>query len=248
MRKNILITGASSGLGRGMALEFAARGRNLALCARRLELLEGLRAEIAARYPTVRVAVRALDVNDHEQVFAVFRSLRAELGSLDRVIVNAGSGRGAAVGTGSFPELRQTAMTNFVAAIAQCDAAVEIFRAQQSGHLVTIASMAAIRGLPRSQTVYAATKAGLASLTEGIRAELLATPIRVTTIFPGYIDTPINAHVGHRPFVIDAARGCRALARAIEREPAEAHVPWWPWAGLAFLLRHMPLAWIARAA
>ena len=248
MRGNILITGASSGLGRGMALEFAARGRNLALCARRVELLEQLRAEITAQYPTVRVAGRALDVNDHEQVFAVFRSLRDELGSLDRVIVNAGSGRGAAVGTGSFPALRQTAMTNFVAAIAQCDAAVEIFRAQQSGHLVTIASMAAIRGLPRSQTVYAATKAGLASLTEGIRAELLATPIRVTTIFPGYIDTPINAHVRHRPFVVAAARGCRALVRAIEREPAEAHVPWWPWAGLAFLLRHLPLAWIARAA
>jgi short-subunit dehydrogenase len=248
MRRNILISGASSGLGRGMALEFAARGRNLALCARRVELLEQLRDEIAGRYPAVRVAVRALDVNDHEQVFAVFRALREELGSLDRIIVNAGIGRGAAVGTGSFPALRQTAMTNFVAAIAQCDAAVEIFRAQQSGHLVTIASMTAIRGLPRSQTVYAATKAGLASLTEGIRAELLHTPIRVSAIFPGYIDTPINAHVRHRPFVVDAATGCRALARAIERERARAYVPWWPWAALALLMRYMPLAWIARAA
>jgi len=248
MRSNILISGASSGIGRGLALEFAARGRDLALCARRSELLEELRIEIAARYPAVKVAVRALDVNDHEQVFAAFRALRAELGSLDRVIVNAGIGRGAAIGTGSFPALRQTALTNFVAAIAQCDAAVEIFRAQQSGHLVTIASMAAIRGLPRSQTVYAATKAGLASLTEGIRAELLPTPIRVTTIFPGYIDTPLNSQVRHRPFVVDALRGCRALARAIEREPAAAHVPWWPWAPLAFVLRHAPLAWIARAA
>lgn len=248
MRRNILITGASSGLGRGLALEFASRGRNLALCARRIELLEQLRTEIAAQYPAVTVAVRALDVNDHERVHGVFGSLRAELGSLDRIIVNAGTGRGAAIGTGAFPELRQTALTNFVAAIAQCDAAVEIFRAQQSGHLVTIASMAAIRGLPRSQTVYAATKAGLASLTEGIRAELLHTPIRVSTIYPGYIDTRINAHVRHRPFVVDAVTGCRALARAIERERARAYVPWWPWAPLALLMRHVPLAWIARTA
>ena len=248
MRSNILITGASSGLGRGMALEFAAKGRNLALCARRGELLEQLREEIAARHPAVRVAVRVLDVNDHEKVYEVFRACGAELGGLDRIIVNAGVGRGAPIGTGAFADLHQAAETNFVAAIAQCDAAVEIFRAQGHGHLVTIASMAAIRGLPRSQTVYAATKAGLATLTEGIRAELYATPIRVSTIFPGYIDTLINSHVKHRPFVVDAATGCRALVRAIEREPARACVPWWPWTPLAFLMRHVPLAWIARAA
>ena len=221
MRSNILITGASSGLGRGMALEFAAKGRNLALCARRGELLEQLREEIAARHPAVRVAVRVLDVNDHEKVYEVFRACGAELGGLDRIIVNAGVGRGAPIGTGAFADLHQAAETNFVAAI---------------------------RGLPRSQTVYAATKAGLATLTEGIRAELYATPIRVSTIFPGYIDTPINAHVKHRPFVVDAATGCRALVRAIEREPARACVPWWPWTPLAFLMRHVPLAWIARAA
>jgi short-subunit dehydrogenase len=247
LRSNILITGASSGLGRGMALEFAARGRNLALCARRLSRLEELRAEIGRRFPAVRVAVRELDVNDHDQVFVVFRALRDELGGLDRVIVNAGVGKGAPVGTGCFAANRATAETNFVAALAQCEAALEIFRAQQSGHLATIASVAAIRGLPRAQTVYAATKAGLASLTEGIRADVWGTPIRVSALYPGYIDSEISSGARRRPFLVDTETGCRALARAIESERPRVFVPRWPWAAIALLMRHVPFGWLVRA-
>jgi short-subunit dehydrogenase len=246
VRSNVLITGASTGLGRGMALEFAARGRNLALCARRLPLLETLSAEITSRYPGVRVAVRALDVTQHDAVFSVFRDLRDELGGLDRVIVNAGMGKGAPVGTGYFHANRATAETNFVAALAQCEAALEIFRAQNSGHLVTIASVAAIRGLPRAQTVYAATKAGLASLTEGIRADLWNTPIRVSAIFPGYIESDISSAARKRPFLVDTATGCRALARAIESERPRVFVPRWPWAPIAFLMRHVPMGLLVR--
>ncbi len=246
MRQRILITGASSGLGRGMALEFAARGRHLALCARRLDLLQALQAEILARHPHARVAVRALDVNDHARVFTVFEELRGELGGLDRVIVNAGIGGCVPVGSGGFAANRATAETNFVAALAQCEAAVGIFRAAGGGHLVTIASVAAIRGLPRAQTVYAATKAGLASLTEGIRADLWGTPIRVSAIYPGYIQTDISSSARRRPFLVDAATGCRALYAAIESERPRVFVPRWPWAPVAMLMRHVPLGLLVR--
>lgn len=248
MRKNILITGASSGLGAGMAREFAALGRNLALCARRTERLEQLRDELLATHPGITVSVRALDVNDHDQVFAVFRAFRGDLGTLDRVIVNAGMGKGASLGTGHFSANRRTAETNFVAALAQCEAALEIFRAQKAGHLVTIASVAAVRGMPRAVTTYAATKAGLAALTEGIRADVLRTPIVVSTIFPGYIRSEINEKVTNTPFMVDATTGCRALVRAIEREKARAYVPAWPWAVVAFLMKRMPLSMVARMA
>jgi short-subunit dehydrogenase len=164
------------------------------------------------------------------------------------VIVNAGIGKGASLGTGFFAANRQTAETNFVAALAQCEAALEIFRAQGDGHLVTIASVAAVRGMPRASTVYAATKAGLSSLTEGIRADLLRTRIRVSAIYPGFIDTPINAQVRNRPFLVDADTGCRALVAAIEREPARAYVPSWPWAAVALLLRLAPIGVLARMA
>lgn len=245
-RTNILITGASSGLGEGMARCFAAMGRNLALCARRTDRLAALRDELAAQHPGIRVAIRELDVTDAPRVFTVFREFAAELGGLDRVIVNAGLGSGRRIGTGHFDENRRTAETNFVAALAQCEAAVEIFRAQNRGHLVTIASVSAMRGLPRHLTVYAASKAGLAALTEGIRAELLATPIRVTTVFPGYIRTEMNAGARRLPFEVDEAAGSRAVVAAIEREPARAFVPGWPWTPIAFAMRHLPLSVIAR--
>lgn len=245
-RQNILITGASSGLGEGMAREFAAMGRNLALCARRVDRLVELKSELDAKYPGVKVLVRSLDVNQHDQVFEVFRAFKQELGQIDRVIVNAGLGKGQPIGKGRFDANLQTAQTNFIAALAQCEAAVEIFRAQNSGHLVSISSMSAMRGLPRNLTTYAATKAGLAALTEGIRADLLRTPIKVTTIFPGYIETELSSKSAKTPLMVDTASGCRALVAAIEREPAKACVPSWPWTLVGWYMRNAPLAWIAK--
>ena len=246
LRKNILITGASSGLGAGMAREFAKLGRNLALCARRTDRLEALKEELLRDAPGIKVAIRALDVNDYDQVFEVFRAFRDDLGSLDRVIVNAGLGKGQPLGTGYFYANRKTAETNFVAALAQCEAAVEIFRKQQDGHLVTISSMSAMRGMPKNLTTYAATKAGLAALSEGIRADLMRTRIKVSTVYPGYIRSEINEKVKNTPFMVDTETGCRALVAAIEKEKAEAYVPSWPWAPIGFLMKRLPLRVVAR--
>jgi short-subunit dehydrogenase len=245
-RRNILITGASSGLGRGMAREFAKLGRNLALCARRTERLEELQRELSQAHPQIRVVIRALDVNDYDAVFEVFRAFAQELGTLDRVVVNAGLGKGQPLGTGYFYANRKTAETNFVAALAQCEAAVEIFRKQGAGHLVTISSMSAMRGMPRNLTTYAATKAGLAALSEGIRADLIRTNIKVSTIYPGYIRSEINEKVKNTPFMIDTETGCRLLVRAIEKEKAEAYVPAWPWLPISFLMKRLPLRLVAK--
>ncbi len=246
IRKNILITGASSGLGEGMAREFAKRGRNLALCARRVDRLDKLKEELSRAYPSIRVSVRTLDVTNYDQVFEVFRAFKEDFGTLDRIIINAGIGKGQPIGTGYFRANRQTAETNFVAALAQCEAAVEILRAQNAGHLVTISSMSALRGMRRNVTTYAATKAGLASLTEGIRADLLRTPIRVSTIYPGYIKSEINEKVKNTPFIVDTETGCRAMVKAIEDEPNEAYVPRWPWAVFGFVMKRLPLSAVAR--
>ncbi|HEX4220724.1 MAG TPA: SDR family oxidoreductase, partial [Pseudonocardiaceae bacterium] len=175
MRQNILISGASAGLGAQMAREFAARGRNLALCARRTDRLEQLRDELTGRHPGIRVAIRTIDVSEPGQVFEGVRALAAELGTLDRVVVNAGVGKGQPIGTGRFDANLATVRTNFVGALAQCEAAMEIFRANGSGHLVVVSSLAAFRGLPRSVTTYAATKSAVAALAEGLRAETLTT-------------------------------------------------------------------------
>ena len=249
MRKNILITGASSGLGAGMAREFARRGYNLALCARRLDRLTQLKAELERDVPGVKVSIRALDVTDHDSVFEVFRDLRLEMGLLDRVIVNAGIGSGAPIGKGGFATNKATVETNFIAALAQCEAAMAIFREQKLGHLVVVSSMSAVRGLRGSMTAYAASKAGLGALAEGIRADVMRQrAIKVTTLYPGYIRTELNEHTpsSKTPFIVDAVKGCRLLAKAIERERATAYVPWWPWAPLGYLLKRLPLRWVVR--
>lgn len=236
-----LITGASSGLGAGMAREFSGRGHELALCARRLDRLEALRAELPGR-----AVVAALDVTDHDAVFTTVRRLRDELGGLDRVIVNAGLGKGAPVGTGRFDANLATVNTNIVAALAQCEVAMEIFREAKAGHLVVISSVAAERGLKGAQTVYAATKAALSNLAEGIRSDVRDTPIRVSTIAPGYIDTEISSGARSRPFVVDEVTGSRALADAIEARPDHAYVPGWPWAVLGPLMQTLPLSVLRR--
>lgn len=245
-RQNILITGASSGLGFMMAKMYAKQGRNLALCARRMERLDELKQEIAKINPQVIVSTRVLDVNDHDQVFEVFRAFAEDLGHIDRVIVNAGMGKGASLGTGYFQANKQTAVTNFVSAIAQCEAALELFRAQDHGHLVTISSVSAVRGMRRAMTVYAATKAAITSLTEGIRIDLLASPIKVTTIHPGFIRSEINEKVEKVPFIVDTETGCRAILKAIDKEGANYYVPSWPWAIASRLMQIAPLSFIAK--
>jgi len=239
-RQNILITGASSGLGKGMAVEFAKQGKNLALCARRMDRLEEARDELLTINPNIKVFIRALDVNDHSAVFDVFDAFKEDMGQIDRVIVNAGMGKGASIGTGFFRANKQTAETNFVSALAQCEAAMTIFRAQNAGHLVTISSISAVRGFRRAMTVYAATKAGLTSMTEGIRMDVMNTPIKVTCIHPGFIRSEINEKVEKVPFIVDTEVGCKAMVKAINKEKASAYVPSWPWAIMHWVMRIAP--------
>jgi short-subunit dehydrogenase len=241
-RRTVLITGASSGLGAEMARQLAAKGHDLALCARRAEKLESLRAEIAASHPERRVEVRVLDVNDDDQVFEVFRAFKNDFGSIDRIIINAGLGKGAPLGTGRWDANRETAMTNFVAALAQSEAAMEIFREQNAGHFVMISSMSAMRGMPKAMTTYAATKAGVASIAEGLRYELYGKPIKVTVLYPGYIASEMNEGVSARtPLMVSTEKGVRAMVDAIEKEKDSACVPALPWAPMSKVMKHAPI-------
>ena len=241
--KTILITGASSGLGEGMARLFAKLGYNLAICARRTERLENLKAELLAQYPDIRVEYRILDVSDYDAIFTVFDAFAADFGHIDRVVVNAGIGDSRRIGKGRFDTNRRTVEINFVSALAQCEAAMNIFRAQNSGHLVAISSMSAMRGLPKHLTAYGASKAGLAHLAEGIRADMILTklPIQVSTIYPGYVRTEINENAKPLPFEVDAETGTTAIVAAIEARVNEACVPSLPWSIVGQAMKHLPL-------
>jgi short-subunit dehydrogenase len=239
-RQKILITGASSGLGAGMARAFAAKGRDLALCARRTDRLDELKDQLLQQYPSIKIAVAALDVNDHEQVPKVFAELSDELGGIDRVVVNAGIGKGAKLGSGKLWANKATLETNLIAALVQIETALEVFNKRGSGHLVLISSVLGNKGVPGVKAAYCASKAGLTSLGESLRAEYAKGPIKISVIEPGYIESEMTAKSGTTMLMVDNETGVRALVDAIEREPGRAVVPRWPWAPLVQLIRVLP--------
>ena len=238
--QRILITGASSGLGAGMARALAARGRDLALCARRVDRLDELKSELTRQYPNIKVAVAALDVNDHEQVPKVFAELAGELGGIDRVIVNAGVGKGAPLGSGKLWANKATIETNLVAALVQIETALEMFKKSGSGHLVLISSVLGNKGVAGVKAAYAASKAGVSSLGESLRAEYASGPIKVTVIEPGYIESEMTAKSESTMLMVDNETGVRKMVDAIERETGRAIVPGWPWIPLVAMLKALP--------
>jgi NAD(P)-dependent dehydrogenase (short-subunit alcohol dehydrogenase family) len=196
------------------------------------------------------VETAALDIDDPEAVAAIVPELAARLGGIDRFVANAGIGSGTPIGSGRPGPNRQVLLTNVLGTHACCEAAVQLFRAQGAGHLVVVSSVAGVRGMGRTATAYATSKAADAVLAEGIRAELLreraTRRIAVTTLHPGFIATDLNA--GRRaPFTADLDTGVDALVAAIEREPVRAYVPEWPWRAVAALMRVLPLPVLARA-
>jgi short-subunit dehydrogenase len=241
--RTILITGASSGIGAGLALEFARRGHGVAIAARRVDRLEALVPTLQAAGAS-RVVVVPLDVADTDAIEPAVQQAAAQLGRLDIVVANAGVGPLTPTGRGKLALMRETLNINLVGAIATIEAELPIFHAQGFGHVVGITSVAGSKGLP-GFGAYSASKAGLHRYLQSLRAESRGTPLVVTELAPGFIDTDINRNKGARPFLIDADKGAAIMARMIEREVGKRWVPVLPWTIIAQLLKILPAAVLA---
>ncbi|MFT5563787.1 MAG: NADP-dependent 3-hydroxy acid dehydrogenase YdfG [Myxococcota bacterium] len=239
----VLITGASAGLGEEMARQLAALGWDLVLCARSVDKLEALASEL--RTTGRRVEVAALDVTDTDAVFTVVNGAVQTMGRLDRVIVNAGIGLGAPVGSGKPEANLATLQTNVIGAMAQCEAAMAVFREQGHGHLVLIGSVAGVRGMAGAGTAYAASKAAVGAIGEGLRCDQVPG-VDVTVLHPGYIRTAINDFGKGAPFAVDVKPGVTQMVRLIEKRVGVAYVPRWPWSVVARVLAAMPLSVVRR--
>ncbi len=246
MNRNVIITGASSGIGRELAFVLASRGDDLVLAARRIDTVEKIRDEIRAKYPERKVEARALDVTRYSDVFRLIDDEAKRLGRIDLVVANAGIGSNGLIGMGHFEADRKTIETNVIGAMATIDASIALFRSQNSGHIVVISSVAAFRGLPGSGS-YSASKAAIATYADSARVEVHGTPIKVTTLYPGYIDTPINQDMGdNRPFLIDVEKGATIIADLIDRGGQESTVPVWPWNVVGRALKILPTSALAK--
>ena len=239
------ITGASSGIGQALAGQLHRRGHRLALVARRVG---EVRAWVLARgYAAADCAVYAADVRDLAAITAASRACLAAQGTPDVVIANAGIsiGMDSAV-AGDLEVMRATLETNLLGTAATFHPFVEPMRARGSGRLVGIASMAAIRGLP-GHGAYCASKAGVVNYCESLRGELRGSGVRVVTLVPGYVDTPLTRRNPYgMPFLMQPEAFAEEACRAIDRGVSYRVIPW-QMGWVAKLMRLLPNAVFDRA-
>jgi len=238
MRK-VIITGASSGIGKEVARLYANAGADIALTARRVDALENLSKEIKSKDVHGKVLYSALDVSDYDKNFRVISKLVADLGGIDLIILNAGISTSSSFGGRSFEADRKVIETNLIGAMAGVEAVLPYFKNQGFGQIVGISSVASFRGLPGSAS-YSASKAGLSTYLEALRGEVSGFGIQVTVIHPGFIDTPINNQMKSRPFVISVEKGAEKIYNRIESKVNSATVPWFPWAIIGYVMKRIP--------
>ncbi len=238
----VVITGASSGIGRALAVEMAGRGYALGLAARRVALLEKLRDELQAKYGTgVRIELAALDICQVASVAPTLQDLFARLGGIDTIVVNAGANDVTYVGGGDLQKEINLIQTNLAGAIATIGAATEHFLKRGRGHIVSVSSLASLQPIA-SQAAYCASKAGLSMYVNSARVELRRKGITVTDILPGYIKTDIveGVDIGKLPFAITVEQAAREMTRLIERRVKSGVVPAFPWKLVRPFLGHLP--------
>lgn len=245
MAKTCLITGASRGIGRALALEMAKQDYILALTARDRSTLENVRDEIINRLPSAHVEIYTLDVMNYDQVFTVVEAADKSLGGLDLVVANAGMSVSRPIGVGAFEEHKSVIETNVLGLMATAEAIVPFFKERNQGQFVAISSVAAFRGLPKHSS-YCASKVAVKSYMESLSLELMGSDVKTTTLFPGYIDTDINRHMASRPFLISAEDGAKEILSLIQKGVKASTVPRKPWGVVSQLMKAVPDSVLAK--
>ena len=194
--RTVLVTGASSGIGRETALAFAAAGANLVLVARRARALASVAAQ--ARKFGAQTLVAAADVTQPEAVTACFRKAVKRFGTIDVVVNNAGVLLPAKVVDLRGTDLQRMLDVNLFGALYVMQEAVKAMREQGRGHIVNVGSLAGRRGFSPLGG-YSATKFALVGLTEALRTELVGERIHVSLVLPGVVDTPMATAIQHDP-------------------------------------------------
>ncbi len=234
------ITGASSGIGQALALRYLRSGWRVALAARRGDVMRNWLG--ASGMPGNSYELYSCDVSDPDSIIAAARACLARQGLPDVVVANAGISVGMDTAErADLDTMARTFATNNLGLAATFHPFVGPMRARGSGRLVGIASVAGIRGLP-GHGAYCASKAAVINYCESLRGELRGSGVRVVTISPGYVDTPLTQQNRYAmPFLLDADAFAERACRAIERGASYRVIPW-QMGVVAKLLRVLPNA------
>lgn len=231
----VVISGASSGIGLALARHYLERGATVAALARRGDLLQAL----AAEFPD-KVYCYTLDVRDAPAIQQAASDFMARVGVPDIVIANAGVSRGTLTEYVEDEEVFQNIMDiNVLGMVKTFQPFLAAMRNVRHGTLVGISSVAGFRGLPGSGA-YSASKAAAISYMESLRVEMYSSGVKVVTLCPGYIKTPMtDVNTYPMPFILEANVAARRMAHVIDRGASFAVVPW-QMGAVGWVLRRLP--------
>lgn len=240
----VFITGASTGLGHGLALHYAKPGAVLGLLARRRELLDELKGECEQRGATAHVY--AQDVADTAGMGRAIESFLAAAGGADLVIANAGVGVKSGLLEGRADDVAWLLGINVIGVTNTIVPFVPAMVQQGSGTLVAVGSVAGHRAIP-GRAAYSASKACVKTFMDGLRMDLNGTGVHAMTLMPGFVDTPLTVDNPQMMFVLDADTAVGKMVRAIAAERSTFTFPW-QMNVLSRLMKIAPEALLRRAA
>lgn len=219
-----VITGASSGIGRALAVSLARQKARVGVTARRSHLLDELVRDVRAAGGTMEAC--PCDVGDRQATLSAIRTLAERLGPVDLMIANAGVGRTVRADPMNLEDFELMIRVNLLGVAHAFEAVMASMLARQNGHLVAISSLAAYKGLPGAAG-YCATKAAVNTYCEGLRIELRQRGVAVTCVCPGFVKTEMTAGKTHpMPMVMEADAAAEKILRALRRKPGVFNFPW----------------------
>ena len=223
-QRSVLITGASSGIGRALSIELGRRGASLGLLARRADMLDKIVADVEEAGGHA-LALPA-DVTDVMSVQNAADAAREKFGKLDVLIANAGMGATTDAKDLSAAEVAKLININLIGAVNSVTSVLPQMVKRGSGQLIVISSLAGYRGLPKS-AAYCASKAGVSAFFESLRLDLGGTGVDVSIIHPGFIKTPLTAgRQANMPFLMELSDATRKIIWAIESHKTSYAFPW----------------------
>ncbi|HXQ50775.1 MAG TPA: SDR family NAD(P)-dependent oxidoreductase [Stellaceae bacterium] len=221
MRRSAWITGASSGIGRALALELARAGTNVAVSARRGDALDRLAAEAAPG----RIAPYPVDVTDAAAMARTAEAIEAATGPLDLAVFNAGTHEPVAVENFDPVPFRRLMEINYLGAVNGIAAVLPRFIARRAGQIAVVSSVAGYRGLPQA-AAYGPTKAALINLCEALKLDLDRHGVSISVINPGFVRTPLtDRNRFPMPFLMEAEDAARRIVAGLDKGSFEITFP-----------------------
>jgi short-subunit dehydrogenase len=238
-----VVTGASSGIGRALAMKLGAAGYHLGLIARRRAELEATAASIKSAGGIAAAAVA--DVSDRKALHLAIESISGQLGPVDIMVANAGIGIPTRLDPLNTADVEQTIRVNVLGVIYSIEAVLPGMLKRRRGHLLAVSSLAAFKGLP-GESAYCASKAAVNAYMEGLRISLRRNGIAVTTICPGFVQTEMTPMDSSTPFIMPAEAAAARIVRVIVTRKAGVVSFPLPMALLASLSARLPDSLVAR--